>query len=129
MRQLIGNRGLWEPCHTHYSLQYSDKGGKGSLKLRVSHPKNCTSFKRTPQSKMSCAHIYSQLSRSFTARVFSSRDPTKGIRLISTRVTKLPQAQRYNKNTCLMLVERSYISSLRLAAVLRSGEAPENKDH
>ena len=34
--------------------------------------------------------IYSRLSRSFTARGFSSMDPTKGIRLISTRVTKLP---------------------------------------
>ena len=30
--------------------------------------------------------IYSRLSRSFTARGFSSRDPTKGIRLISSRV-------------------------------------------
>ena len=30
------------------------------------------------------------LSRCFTARGFSSRDPTKSIRLISSRVTKLP---------------------------------------
>ena len=41
--------------------------------------------------------IYSRLLRSFTARGFTYRDPTKGIRLISSRVTKL--SQRYNKNT------------------------------
>ena len=34
---------------------------------------------------------------SFTARGFTSGDPTKGVRLISSRVTK--QFQRYNKNT------------------------------
>ena len=28
MRQLVGKRGLWEPRHTHYSLQYGDKGGE-----------------------------------------------------------------------------------------------------
>ena len=26
--QLVGNRGLWEPQHTHYSLQYGDKRGR-----------------------------------------------------------------------------------------------------
>ena len=53
-------------------------------------------------------------------------EPTKGIRLISSRVTKL--SQRYNKNTCLTSVKHSFISSLRLAAVLRSGEAHENNN-
>ena len=28
MRQLVGTRGLWEPHHTHYSLQFGDKGGE-----------------------------------------------------------------------------------------------------
>ena len=51
--------------------------------------------------------IYSRLSRSFTARGFTSGDPTKGIRLISSRVTKL--SQRYNKNTCLTLVKHYFI--------------------
>ena len=50
--------------------------------------------------------IYSRLSRSFTARGFSSRDPTKGIRLISLRVTKLPQ--RYIIN--LLCVHYLYAS-------------------
>ena len=34
-------------------------------------------------------------------------EPAKGIRLISSRVTKL--SQRYNKNTCLTLVKHSFI--------------------
>ena len=37
------------------------------------------------------------------------RGPTKGIRLISSRVTKL--SQRYNKNTCLTSVKHSFISN------------------
>ena len=56
--------------------------------------------------------------------IFSFEDPTKGKRLISSRVTIL--SQRYNKNTCLTLVKHSFISSLRQAAVLRSGEPHEN---
>ena len=35
-------------------------------------------------------YIYGQLSRCFTARGFSVRDPTKGIGLVSSKVTKLP---------------------------------------
>ena len=35
-------------------------------------------------------YIHSRLSRCFTARGFSTRDPTKGIRLVSSKVTKLP---------------------------------------
>ena len=54
---------------------------------------------------LNLSSIYSWLSRSFTARGFTSGDPTKGKRLISSRVTKLPQ--RYNKNTCLTLVKHS----------------------
>ena len=68
--------------------------------------------------------IYSRLSRSFNGRGSVSGVPTKGIGLISSRVTK--QSQRYNKNTCLTSVKHSFISSLRLAAVLRSGKAHEN---
>ena len=34
--------------------------------------------------------IYSWLSRCFTARGFSTGDPAKGIRLVSSKVTKLP---------------------------------------
>ena len=68
--------------------------------------------------------MYSRLSRSFTARGSVLGEPAKGIRLISSRVTKL--SQRYNKDTCLTLVKHSFISSLRPAAVLRSGEANEN---
>ena len=49
--------------------------------------------------------IYGRLSRSFTARGVTYGDPTVGIRLISSRVTKL--SQRYNKNTCLTLVNQS----------------------
>ena len=52
--------------------------------------------------------IYSRLSRSFTARGSVKGGYTKGIRLISSRVTKL--SQRYNKNTCLTSVKHSYIS-------------------
>ena len=33
MRQLVSNRGLREPHHTHYSLQYGDNGGKNKLDL------------------------------------------------------------------------------------------------
>ena len=51
--------------------------------------------------------IYSQLLRSFTARGSVSGEPTKGIRLISPRVTKL--SQRFNKNTCLTSVKHSFI--------------------
>ena len=65
--------------------------------------------------------LYSRLSRSFPARGSVSGVTTKGI---SIRVTKL--SQRYNKNTCLTSVKHSFISSLHLAAVLRSGEAHEN---
>ena len=69
-------------------------------------------------------YTYSRLLRSFTARGSMRGGPTKGLRLISSRVTEL--SQRYNKNTCLTLVKQSFISSLRLAAVLRSGKTHEN---
>ena len=71
-----------------------------------------------------CGQIYSRLSRSFKARGSVKRGSTKGIRLISSRVTKL--SQRYNKNTCLTSVKHFFISSLCLAAILCSGEAHEN---
>ena len=47
--------------------------------------------------------------RSFTARGRGSvsGEPAKGIRLISSRVTKL--SQRNNKNTCLTFVKHSFI--------------------
>ena len=32
MRELVGNRGLWEPHHTHYSPQYGDKGERKMIK-------------------------------------------------------------------------------------------------
>ena len=51
--------------------------------------------------------MYSRLSRSFTARGFLCVDTTKGIRLKSLSVTKLPQC--CNENTCLTLVKHSYI--------------------
>ena len=63
--------------------------------------------------------------QSVVKELYSQGDPREGahqgIRLISSRVTKL--SQRYNKNTCLTSVKHSFTSSLRLAAVLRSGKA------
>ena len=45
--------------------------------------------------------------------------------LIRSRVTKLSQS--YNKNTCLTSVKHSFISSLRLAAVLHT--LSQDRDH
>ena len=46
---------------------------------------------------------------------FTSGDPMKGLRLISSRVTKL--SRRYIKNTCLTVVKLSYILILIASSV------------
>ena len=58
--------------------------------------------------------INRRLSRSFTARGSVKGWPTKGIRLISSRVSKLSQS--YNKNTCLTSVKHSFI--LQVSTIL-----------
>ena len=45
MQQLVSKRGLWEPHHTQYSLQYGDKGG---IKQLISKSPFLQSFDLVP---------------------------------------------------------------------------------